>query len=299
MQGKVREATRLSYDGDHATSFRFTGSTGHRRAPAAVAGIIEFHRNHTADSHVSRRIWNRIGRRLVERIAALRGKADAADAVSAKDPARRSTSGSADLWERRYAAGGDAGPGSRGRLARFKADIVNDFARQDAVRTVVELGCGDGDQLALMEYGDYVGIDVSPTALSACRERFADRPGWRFLEPEGIGDLSGSFDLALSLDVIGYLVLDVIRYLVEDPVYEQHMDRLFTLSDRFVMIYSTNHEAYGTGDHVRHRRFTDWIAANQPDWIQIRHVANRYPFDPTDPDNISDADFFVFARHAL
>jgi SAM-dependent methyltransferase len=240
---------------------------------------------------VTRRNWKEFVRRLTAGVARFRNGPSEADAVSAQDPADSWTADSADLWERRYAGGGDAGPGSRGRLARFKADVVNDFARQDAVRTVVELGCGDGGQLALMEHGDYVGIEFSPTALSACRERFADRAGWRFLDPETGGDLSGSFDLALSLDVI--------QYLVEDPVYEQHMERLFALASRFVMIYSTNHEIDDAGDQVRHRRFSDWIASNRSDWIQISHVANRYPCDPADPDNTSDADFFIFARHAV
>ena len=99
-----------------------------------------------------------------------------------------------------------------------------------------------------------------------------------------------AFDLALSLDVV--------YHLVEDAVFERHMRQLFSLSNRFVIVYSTNHDEDVRDAHVRHRRFTDWVLENLPDWIQISHVANRYPFDPTDPDNTSNADFFIFARHA-
>src|SRR5690349_10767553 len=61
----------------------------------------------------------------------------------------RSTS---NYWESRYARGGNSGPGSYGRLAAWKAEFLNDFVRDNEVKSVVELGCGDGNQLRLMRY---------------------------------------------------------------------------------------------------------------------------------------------------
>lgn len=235
---------------------------------------------------VPRRNWKQIGKNLVVRIPVLREVVHRMVAWSRSG----SFSGSSDYWENRYADSGNSGSGSYGRLAQFKAEVINNFVRQDSVRNVVELGCGDGNQLTMMEYASYVGVDVSPTAVQVCREKFADKPEWAFFEIGETERYAGPFDLALSLDVI--------YHLVEDAIFDEHMRQLFSLSNRFVIVYSTNHDDNVRDPHVRHRRFTDWVSENQPGWIQISHVANRYPFDPADPDNTSDADFFVFARHA-
>src|SRR5262249_12471902 len=71
--------------------------------------------------------------------------------------------GSASFWEGVYQKGETSGPGSYGRLAVFKAEILNKFVREKAVNSVIEFGCGDGAQLELATYPKYVGVDVSTT----------------------------------------------------------------------------------------------------------------------------------------
>src|SRR5262245_48146126 len=73
--------------------------------------------------------------------------------------------GSANFWESVYRQGGTSGPGSYGHLARYKAEILNHFVRSNGVRRVIEFGCGDGAQLQLAEYPEYVGVDVSAAAV--------------------------------------------------------------------------------------------------------------------------------------
>ena len=46
--------------------------------------------------------------------------------------------------------------------------------------------------------------------------------------------------------------------------------------------------------HVRHRRFTSWIERNAPRWRALQVIANNYPFDVSDQDNTSFADFHVY-----
>src|ERR1700751_1058790 len=81
--------------------------------------------------------------------------------------------GSSSYWEDRYRQGGTSGSGSFGRLAEFKAEIVNGFVEKMGSQTFIELGCGDGAQLALARSPRYVGIDVAEGSISACRNRFA------------------------------------------------------------------------------------------------------------------------------
>ena len=87
---------------------------------------------------------------------------------------------SAEYWEKRYESGGDSGVGSYNRLAEFKADIINTFVKEHNIKTVIEWGSGDGRQLRLASYPEYIGIDVSPKAVSICKEIFAKDSSKKF-----------------------------------------------------------------------------------------------------------------------
>ncbi len=80
--------------------------------------------------------------------------------------------GSCQYWERRYLRGRSSGDGSYGQLAEFKAEVLNQFVRENQVTSVIEFGCGDGHQLAIGEYPQYIGLDVSATAAAMCRDQF-------------------------------------------------------------------------------------------------------------------------------
>jgi hypothetical protein len=198
---------------------------------------------------------------------------------------------SSAYWERRYIEGGSSGSGSYGRLAQFKAETLNAFVDRTGIRSVIEFGCGDGAQLMLADYPSYVGVDVSPTSIRMCRDRFASDGTKRFiLAGEAPHDL-GRFDLALSLDVI--------YHLVEDRVFDAYMRSLFANADRFVVVYSSNTAQPTDSPHVRHREFTGWVERNEPHWQQVTVVRNKYPYDPALPDETSFADFYFFQRIAL
>ncbi len=193
--------------------------------------------------------------------------------------------GSEAYWRTRYESGRDSGRGSRGELAAFKAGFLNDFVAQHQIASVIELGCGDGQQLELARYPRYLGLDVSPEAVHLCRERFRADATKRFglvMEVSGEGA-----DLALSLDVV--------YHLVEDPTFETYMRRLFDAGRRFVIVYSSNkdEEPEGGPAHVRHRCFTRWVEAQRPDFRLVQHVPNPHPYRAGAG---SFADFFVFAR---
>jgi SAM-dependent methyltransferase len=196
--------------------------------------------------------------------------------------------GSASFWESVYRHGGTSGPGSYGRLAQFKAEVLNDFVRTRNVRTVVEFGCGDGAQLSLAKYPEYVGVDVSPVAVRRCSLLFASDRSKRFFLIGALPADLGTFDLVLSLDVI--------YHLVEDRVFEEYMSRLFSFSLRYVVIYASNYDAWTEAHHVRHRNFTAWIDKKAPKWRAAGFIANPFPADPLQPDETSFADFHFFIR---
>ncbi len=201
---------------------------------------------------------------------------------------------SATYWQERYATGGTSGPGSYGRLAQFKAEVINDFVRDNPVQSVVEFGCGDGNQLSLYTLPRYVGLDVSQTSIALCKERFSDDPSKTFLHFDSAQQATKPApraDLAMSIDVIFHLT--------EDQVFESYMRAVFASGTRFVIIYATNtdHNRWFQATHVKHRKFTDWVEANAPDWALRDVVKNKYPLTKNNKTE-SSADFFVYSRGA-
>lgn len=203
--------------------------------------------------------------------------------IRARQPEPFDTSGS--YWERRYQTGGNSGAGSYGRLARFKAEVVNSFVRDHGVETVLEIGCGDGAQLELAQYPSYIGVDVSSAAVDLCKSKFAADPSKRFY-------LSQDVPAGLTADLV--LSLDVIYHLIEDDVFDNHMASLFDHANRHVIIYASDEDRQPPDQHVKHRKFTDWVARFRPDWRLIETVPNAYPFDPAHPDDTSFADFYIY-----
>lgn len=191
-------------------------------------------------------------------------------------------SGSSSYWDQRYSNGGNSGDGSYDAWADYKARILNEFAKSNSVSTVIEWGCGDGNQLSLAAYHRYIGLDVSRTAINRCINLFASdgSKSFYFFESDLLVDNARVFrgDLAISLDVI--------YHLIEDNVYDAYMHRLFASSDRFVIIYSSNESLAQEAAHVRHRSFTPWVVTNRPDWQlkkilknEVAGVVNFYIFE--------------------
>ena len=191
---------------------------------------------------------------------------------------------SESYWEIRYSLGGLSGVGSYGKHAEFKAKILNNFVREHRVRTLIEFGCGDGNQLTLADFPDYCGFDVSAEAVSQCRAAFARDRTKRF---GLVADYAGeSAEAALSLDVI--------YHLIEDDVFELYLDRLFRAATRFVVIYAT--DADRTIDpeatHVRHREWTRYVTNRYPGWKHVGSTSNPFQAEE-DPLHIR---FFFFAK---
>ncbi|WP_189209256.1 class I SAM-dependent methyltransferase [Actinokineospora fastidiosa] len=198
---------------------------------------------------------------------------------------RRLFKGSKTYWEERYAKGGTSGAGSYGKQAEWKAEIVNAWVSELGVTSVIDLGCGDGNQLSLARYPRYLGLDRSSTAVWKCIERFSDDPTKSFLryDPEDLWDPAGWLrgDLALSMEVIFHLV--------EDEVFDDYMSRLFDCAERFVVICSNDSVGTEQAPHEKHREFTKWVGQKRPEWTLDRRVD-----PPEDVDLMSS--FFLYKR---
>lgn len=203
----------------------------------------------------------------------------------------RKFSGSASFWDERYAAGGNSGAGSYNELAEFKAAILNQFVKQHNIKSVIELGCGDGNQLKLATYPQYLGIDVSPVAIQTCQTLFQNDFTKQFKLMSAYKQEKA--ELSLSLDVV--------YHLIEDTVFDSYMNKLFDAASRFVIVYASNTEAQisSWAPHVRHRKFTTWIETWRNDWLLQQHIPNVYPFKKNrqgSDEPSSFADFYIFGK---
>jgi SAM-dependent methyltransferase len=196
-------------------------------------------------------------------------------------------SSSKNYWQDRYAKGGNSGDGAYSHLADFKAEILNGFVVERSIHSVIEFGCGDGNQLRFASYPQYFGFDVSPEAIALCQKLF-------------LGDTSKTFDLVEKYDGTRAdlaMSLDVIFHLVEDDVFDRYMRTLFSASSKYVVIYASNSDDNSKVDvpHVKHREFTKWVASNAPDWKMIKMIPNKYPFNGINKES-SFADFYFFEK---
>jgi len=203
--------------------------------------------------------------------------------------ARAADFSSARYWEARYRRGGHSGAGSYGRLADYKAAFLNGFILSNRIDTILDFGCGDGNLLSLLHPPSYTGVDVSPTTLATCAVRFQARPNHRF---RLFSELETTDRAELTLSI------DVIYHLIEDSVFSNYLAALFTRADKFVLIYASNTDHAWPDAHVRHRRFSDSVARDFPDWRLAAHLPNPYAYHPKQPENTSFADFFLYAKNS-
>lgn len=194
---------------------------------------------------------------------------------------------SIDYWEGRYKSGGNSGSGSYNKLAEYKASFINDFLLQKSIQSAIEFGCGDGNQLSLIDYPSYIGLDVSTTSISICTQKFRNDNTKRFLlyDPFSPGKIPRQ-ELSLSLDVI--------YHLVEDKVYELYMKHLFQSATAFVIIYSSDYDRPRL-NHEKRREFSNWVEKNQTHWRLIVKKESPFKSEPNES-NKSFSDFFVYEK---
>lgn len=197
---------------------------------------------------------------------------------------------SVEYWEQRYREGRTSGNGSYGQLADFKANVINELISTEKIRTVLELGCGDGNQLAKINAERYCGVDVSATVIDKCREVFKNDSTKSFCTLTDFDRDPRSADLTLSLDVL--------YHLVEDRIFEDYLHKLFDSANTHCIIYSCNEEPLETDPpHVRRRIFTRWVEENKTDWRLVSIRFNDFPFARLkNGKNSSMSDFYFYKR---
>jgi hypothetical protein len=188
---------------------------------------------------------------------------------------------SAKYWEERYVNGGNSGNGSYGFLAEYKRDFINQFIVDNNIKSLLEYGCGDCNQLSMIDCETIVGVDVSKTAVDICQNLL---PNSRFI------DLSSQKFPKIKTDLL--LSLDVIYHLIEDDVYEKYIENIINHGSEYLIIYSANFENEGNFSiHVKPRKFTEHKMLNETYKLELI-VENKYK--SIDHNLGSFSDWYIF-----
>ena len=140
------------------------------------------------------------------------------------------------------------------QLSIFKAKIINNFIGSNNIKSIIDYGSGDGNQVKLINTENrlYTGIDVSSFIISKCNMIFKDDPTKTFIHTDDMDHPDHELDAELVLSS------GVLYHLVEDDVYEQYMNRLFRMSNKYVIIYAPN-LYHNEAIHVNNREFIEYI----------------------------------------
>lgn len=183
-------------------------------------------------------------------------------------------------WDNRYKNNGNSGNGSYGLLAKFKADIINNFIDKNNIHNIIEIGCGDGNQCELFNIDNYLGLDISPTIINYCNNKFKNNSKYNFKVYNNDYLNNEKYELSLSLDVI--------YHILHENEYKKYMEDLFNFSNKYVIIYSNNY----SGHKIRHM-YTKNFTKDIENWFKnykLKEIINQiYP-------NLSNADFYIYEK---
>lgn len=101
-------------------------------------------------------------------------------------------------WNQRYIDWGNSWKWSYGKNAIFKADFINNFIKENNIKTVTEFWCWDWNNLELYQVENYEGLDVSEKAIEICKEKFKEDKSKMF---SVLNNWEYKAELTLSLDV--------------------------------------------------------------------------------------------------
>jgi SAM-dependent methyltransferase len=156
---------------------------------------------------------------------------------------RRITFNNARFWNERYRTNLDigSGPGSRAQNLVLKNAIIRDTMDKHAIRTILDIGCGDIAVLKGIDAEHYTGIDISEVIVE--RNKILC-PAWTFL----CADLAKGYDPPPA-DLV--LCLDVLIHQKRRPSYGSILSKTISATKKVALIsgYSTRPSGWNVFFH--------------------------------------------------
>jgi len=133
---------------------------------------------------------------------------------------------SIEIWRKRPSI---SGIGSRGSLADFKANFINDFVKEKKINKIIDFGCGDLYNASLFNVKEYLGIDIVDHQIpeNVLAQTFKTL-NMRFDQVE----LDKGSDLVICLDVLYHILKDELEYL------KITLEKIVEISNDYIIIYA-------------------------------------------------------------
>lgn len=184
-------------------------------------------------------------------------------------------------WDDYYRAGGNSGLGSYGALAEFKAEIINAFIENNNIETVLDFGCGDGNQLSYLKCKKYFGVDVSLKAIEICTKKFSSDQSKTFqlYDPTETNNLP-------ECDLV--ICLDVLYHIISEQDFNNTLNDIFSHAKKAVILYTIISDCGIKNEHIYSRNTLQYLERYQ-DWKLTETIHQKYPTE-------SVADFLVLTK---
>lgn len=158
-------------------------------------------------------------------------------------------------WQDRYSRGETSGTGSYGILADYKAEVINDFLEKNDITSVIEFGCGDGNQLRLMNYQTYLGLDIARSAIDLCRSIFSNDESKSFIIYEPKYFLNNGY---IKADLV--VCLDVLYHIIDEWEFNKTLQDIFSCASRFVILYTNVDALDSDSNHIKFRNLMPYLS---------------------------------------
>ena len=166
---------------------------------------------------------------------------------------------SSQYWEDRYYYGGNSGSGSYYKNAAEKANYLNAKIDQFDIDTIVDIGCGDGNNLKLFKIQNYYGFDVSKTIIFQNKKKFKqDRSKQFLIIDKNFDENLSSIRNQKNIKKIICVSFDVIGHLVEDEIYDNHLKSFDLVNPDYLIIsnFDVETEYDLSVPHIKHRNYS-------------------------------------------
>jgi hypothetical protein len=190
-------------------------------------------------------------------------------------------------WQLRYSKGGDSGSGSYGILAEFKAKIINNFIDKHNIVSIIEFGCGDGNQLKFMNYKKYLGFDIAKNSIIRCHSLFKNDTSKSFILYDPKYFINNAF---FKADLV--VCLDVLYHIIPEWDFLKTLQDIFSCSSKYVILYTSidayKTETYKPPTHIFHRDILNYLSKYKEFKIE-EIVKQKYK-------KLSSADFIILTK---
>lgn len=171
-------------------------------------------------------VYKDVNRRLKHKRPRVAAKA--AVSLSAPTPDPRPTRDIFDQiykqarWTRNADGSGSSGDGSSLRSTVVYRAFLQQFMKDNAIKSVVDAGCGDWEFSQAIDWTgiDYRGFDIVDAVIEADKQKYG-RPGVQFFTANIVEDDLPPADLLISKHVLQHLPnADVLEFLEQLPKYK-------------------------------------------------------------------------------